>query len=101
MLFRSVMRKLFISENQFNKIYSANQQTIVREIDWRDFAEVSALFCEPAKMYSFDFCGQIFSTRYAEVNKFLLVFPFIMNRLDRNGVVEGKIVDLYMFCDIT
>ncbi|MHC5060690.1 MAG: GNAT family N-acetyltransferase [Planctomycetota bacterium] len=80
-----VMRKLFVNENEFNKRYSPGQQTVVGKLDWRDFAEVSALFCESAKIFSFDFCEQVFSSRYTEVQKFLPVFPSLMNRLKKNG----------------
>jgi len=80
-----VMRRLFVSKDEFNKRYSPDQQTVVGKLDWRDFAEVSALFCEPAGMYSFDFCGQIFSARYAQTQKFLPVFPALMNCLEKNG----------------
>lgn len=80
-----VMRMLFVSKNEFNNRYSPGQPTIIRKLDWQDFAEVSALFCEPATMYSFDFCRQIFSARYAEVQKFLPVFPGLMNSLEKNS----------------
>jgi len=80
-----VMRRLFADENEFNKRYSAGQETIIRRIDWRDFAEVSAFLCEPAKIFSFDFCEQVFSSRYAEVQTFLPVFPSLMNCLEKNG----------------
>ncbi len=79
-----VMRKLFAGI-EFNKRYSAGQDTIIRKIDWRDFAEVSALFCEPARIVSFDFCGHIFSSRYSEIQRFLPVFPTLMNCLEKNG----------------
>ena len=80
-----VMRKLFVNENEFNKRYSSGQQTVVGKLDWRDFAEVSTLFCESAKIFSFDFCEQVFSSRYTEVQKFLPVFPSLMNCLEKNG----------------
>jgi len=80
-----VMRKLFVSKDEFNKRYSPGQQTIVRRIDWRDFAEVSAFFCEPTGMHSFDFCRQIFSAGYAETQTFLPVFPGLMDSLEKNG----------------
>lgn len=80
-----VMRMLFVSKEEFNRRYSPKQQTIARKIDWLDFAEVSALFCEPAWMHSFDFCKQIFSSRYFEVEKFLPVFPDLMSSLEKNG----------------
>jgi ribosomal protein S18 acetylase RimI-like enzyme len=80
-----VMRKLFVNKDDFDRRYSSGQQTIVRRIDWRDFAEVSALFCEPAAMYSFDFCRRIFSAMYVEHQKFLPVFPDLMDSLEKNG----------------
>lgn len=80
-----VMRRLFVSKDEFNKRYSPDQQTIVRRIDWRDFAEVSALFCEPAGLYSFDFGRQTFSARYAEAQTFLPVFPGLMNAIEKSG----------------
>ena len=80
-----VMRTLFVSKSEFNSRYSPARQTIIRKLDWRDFAEVSALFCEPATMYSFDFCRQIFSARYAEAQKFLPVFPGLMDSLEKKG----------------
>jgi RimJ/RimL family protein N-acetyltransferase len=79
-----VMRRLFVSENEFNRRYSSEQQTIVRKIDWQDFAQVSALFCEPLGMHSFDFCNRIFSAKYVEVQTFLPVFPSLMNFLEKN-----------------
>jgi len=80
-----VMRKLFVSNDEFNKRYSPDQQTVIRKIDWQDFAEISALLCEPARLYCFDFCRQIFSTRYVEAQRFLPIFPDIMNSLEKNG----------------
>jgi len=80
-----VMRKFFTGKEEFNKRYSAGQETIIRRIYWRDFAEVSALFCEPAKIFSFDFCEQVFSSRYTEIQKFLPVFPALMNCLEKNS----------------
>ncbi len=80
-----VMRKLFVDKKEFNKRHSPHQQTIVRKINWKDFADVSALFCESAEIYSFDFCEQIFSTRYAETQKFLPVFPGLMNSIEQNS----------------
>ena len=79
------MRRFFVSESEFNKRYSPDQQLVIRKIDWQDFAQVSALFCEPAAMYCFDFCEQIFSARYGEAQTFLPVFPSLMNSLEKNG----------------
>lgn len=80
-----VMRRLFTSENEFDRRCWPGQETIVRKLDWQDFTEVSALLCEPAGMYSFDFYRQIFSSRYVEARRFLPVFPDIMNWLEKNG----------------
>jgi len=79
-----VMRKLFAIADEFNNRYSAGQETIIRQINWSDFAEVSALLCEPAKIVSFDFCQQLFSSKYAQVQRFLPVFPTLMNDLEKN-----------------
>jgi hypothetical protein len=80
-----VMRKLFVSENEFDRRYSPDCQTITRRIDWQDFTEVSALFCEPAGMYSFDFSRQIFSKKFVEAQRFLPIFPGLMNAIEKNG----------------
>lgn len=80
-----VMRKLFVSEDDLNKRYSQDQETIVRKISWRDFAQVSSLFCEPAKIVSFDFGRQIFSSRYTEIQRFLPVFPVLINDIENKG----------------
>ena len=80
-----VMRKLFVSKDEFNKRYIPDQQTTVCRIDWQDFVEVSVLFGESAGLYCFDFCSQIFSSRYAEARKFLPVFPNLMNAIKKNG----------------
>lgn len=79
------MRKLFVSKDEFNKRYSPDRQTVICRINWQDFAEISALLCEPAALYCFDFCRQIFSAKYVEAQRFLSVFPDIMNSLEKNG----------------
>lgn len=80
-----IMRKLFVSESEFGRRYLPGQQTSVRGIDWQDFAEVSVFFCEPAAMYSFDFCRHIFSSKYVEPQKFMPVFSDIMSSLEKNS----------------
>jgi len=80
-----VMRRLFTCEDEFNRRYSTGQQTFIRKLGLQDFTEVSALFCEPARMVSFDFSEQLFSSRYTEIQKFLPVFPTLMNCLEKNG----------------
>lgn len=79
-----VMRKLVVKKEEFNKRYSPDLQTIICKISWSDFTEVSALFCEPAEVYTFDFFKQIFSIRYLEAQAFLPVFPSIMSQLSKN-----------------
>lgn len=80
-----VMRNLFVNKDQFNKRYSPSQDIIVRKMDWCDFAEVSALFCEPADMHTFNYCQKIFSAKYVEPDRFLPVFQQIMNAIEKNS----------------
>jgi len=80
-----VMRKLFISKDEFDNRYLSGQQTIIRQLQWSDFPEISVLLCEPAYMFSFDFCQQIFSAKYVEIPKFLPVFPTLMSCIEKHG----------------
>ena len=80
-----VMRRLFVSRHEFDKRYSPVQATIIRKMDWRDFAEIAALLCKSAKVHSFDFCRQVFSAKYTTIERFLPVFPDMMKSLEKNG----------------
>lgn len=80
-----VMRKLLVNKDEFSKRYSPLQAVTIRKILWCDFSEISALMCEPASIYSFDFCEQIFSAKYTETKKFLPVFPNLMNSIEKKG----------------
>ncbi|KPJ65434.1 MAG: hypothetical protein AMJ43_10740 [Coxiella sp. DG_40] len=79
-----VMRKLFCSEQQLLERYSP-KKTNARRMGWQDFASVSALLCEPADIYSFDFNRGIFSAKYIEPDRFLSVFPKMMKSFEKNG----------------
>jgi GNAT superfamily N-acetyltransferase len=69
----------------FDNLYQRTQTTLARPMDWGDFADVSALYTHPGKMYSFDFTGGLLSSRYVELPSFLPVFPALMKSLQRRG----------------
>jgi len=80
-----VMRKLFCSEGQFSDRFSACKQIKIRRMSWVDYPAVSALMCEPAAIYTFDFYGGIYSARYVEPQKYLQVFPEMMKSFEKYG----------------
>lgn len=82
-----VLRKLFVDAQTFNKRYSASRQTLIQSMKWHHFPEVSALLCEPADMYTFDFARGLYSTRYAQPKKFLPVFPEMMAAFEKKDAV--------------
>jgi len=74
-----VMRRLLCSEDTFENVYYSPQADIsIRAINWGDYAAVAALMVRPAKMWTFDFSKGVFSSRYAPPQRFLSVFPEMM-----------------------
>ncbi|MBC8481482.1 MAG: GNAT family N-acetyltransferase [Planctomycetes bacterium] len=88
-----VMRKLFCKKQDFNRRYSPNKNPIIRKMSWQDFPEVSALICEPAGMYTFDFNKGLYSTRYAQINKFLPIFPEMMADIEKNNDIANVLIN--------
>jgi len=80
-----VMRKLLCSEAEFVENFRRTDKLKIRRMGWGDFASVSVLMTEPSVMYSFDFQGGIFSSRYFEPERFLGVFPKMMESFKRDG----------------
>jgi GNAT superfamily N-acetyltransferase len=83
-----VLRKLFVDEQSFNKRYSQrNRQISIQPLKWHHFPEVSAMLCEPADMYTYDFSKGLYSTRYAEPHRFLPVLPEMMSAVEKKAAV--------------
>jgi len=80
-----VMRKRLFSEERYQASFTVKGSLSVRRMEWEDFCGVSVLMVEPAEIMSFDFEGGIFSTRYFEAERFLGVFPAMMERFGKYG----------------
>ncbi|MCK5607673.1 hypothetical protein KAR91_37660, partial [Candidatus Pacearchaeota archaeon] len=74
-----VMRKLLSDKKVFEQEYSQSCHTRVRKMVWSDYPAISALMCEPMDFYTLDFMRGIYSSRYIKPERFLPVFPEIMN----------------------
>jgi GNAT superfamily N-acetyltransferase len=68
------------------------QKVIIRRTVWGDYPAVSALMASPASMYAFDFSRAIFSGRYVPCDRFLNVFPSMMEHFTKYGGFANVIV---------
>lgn len=81
-----VWRKMFCPRDEFEKNYFGKSHYIkIRRAGWEDFAGISALASCPAQMYAFDTAENILSSRYAEPENFLAVFPGMMSHFRKWG----------------
>jgi len=80
-----VMRKLFCSESLFAEKFSEFKEIKLRRTDWSDFPSVSALICEPANLYTFDYQRKIFSSKFVKPHRFLSVFPEMIKSFEKYG----------------
>ena len=88
-----VMRKLFCTKQDFDRRYSPGESALTRKMRWQDFSEVSALICEPADIYTFDFCKGLYSGKYVQLDKFLPIFPEMMADIERNGGIANVLIN--------
>jgi GNAT superfamily N-acetyltransferase len=88
-----VMRKVFTESDRISdQTGTDGQKEIIRRMVWGDYPGVSALMASPASMYAFDFSRGIFSERYVPCNRFLNVFPNMMEHFTKYGGFANVIV---------
>ncbi len=73
------------------------QKEIIRRTVWGDYPAVSALIASDASMYAFDFSRAIFSGRYVPCDRFLSVFPKMMEHFTKYGGFANVIVSPLSF----
>lgn len=80
-----VMRKLLSDKKVFEQIYPQSSHPRIRKMAWSDYPAISALMCEPMNFYTLDFMRGIYSSRYIKPERFLPVFPEMMESSKTNG----------------
>ncbi len=88
-----VMRKVLTQSDRIPVPTGTDgKKEIIRRMVWGDYPAVSALMASSASMYAFDFSRGIFSGKYVPCDRFLNVFPNMMEHFTKYGGFANVIV---------